>query len=52
MRRALESDQGKRSAAETELRKVETDIGERNAALRRLRDILEKDGFSIDSIFK
>ncbi len=38
MRRALESDQGKRSAAETELRKVETDIGERNAALRRLRD--------------
>ncbi len=38
MRRALESDQGKRGAAETELRKVETDIGERNAALRRLRD--------------
>ena len=38
MRRALESDQGKRSAAETELRKVETEIGERNAALRRLRD--------------
>lgn len=38
MRRALESDQGKRSAAETELRKVETDIGEHNAALRRLRD--------------
>ncbi len=37
LRRALESDQDKRSAAETELRRIETDIGERMASLRRLR---------------